>query len=745
MKREIVLYPAAEHTREFIDVDPNGSVYGGSPQIALWQAWKQGWTESHGAGDIPPTEDVAGWTLSAVNISLYAAASVLFDQAPTLALFTKLTFEMLADYGQGKPNNWFFPPDNAFGPRIQFRLRDRAGTGWHYSPVSEIGVDIDENATNLNFNTGTGYTGPASLSWVLFSHPEGGPFTLNDMNHLAAGVHLSFAAPVWDAGKFNRVRILAYRIRVELQDLGGYVRSVRHNASTTLRLLRRARNTIAYTVPITDQPKPIGDYVHFASREQEWGDQALERNSGQIVQRVYWPEAKRIDDIAFDLHDYSAEAWAAFMLPISWTPELSGLAYLDQGGEFVIDRAQDGWSLRPGDGAALRVLEDYPILSDQGLACHKGGEESACLYGQNFTTGWTSTDVTGGLTFAVETGSVTADELGYQVSTRFTFGGTPGTGGKKQEFSLTSGDVVNIRARVRNLTVDTPGSKFLEVAFHDNSGNYWNEATRTWDASPVYNAIDASGAFGETIFDQVPISNTETHTLKIGRFSSAIAQATFVVGLADLFIGGDGTGMPLLNLGVTSTRVGDIFEMDNLAPYTFLYRSRGQMIVEWRPWWRAEELVADAVKAIWYAGDSTDAYYDRFDFVAKDGPTADLLRFTRYDTGGTQTFDLEMLDSNGDPLDLTRAHVVRTWVRWLDAAGFKDRGPYEVAIGYAVYDLSGNLIVQREGATVFDPPDSLLEGYVLIGSDAVEALDGWARTFEAKSNPVTGDEAIWSR
>jgi hypothetical protein len=716
--------------------DPGTSPYpwANTPSQTLSQIWND--------------DTVNSW---AYNQDIYGPShSMLFEPGPTLALFTKVRFDWSMDYSQQGPNNWWFPPDNAAGPTVRLSIRNRAGNGW-LNVYSYTFVTPGDDVHNTNTNTES--PTPKYFSYSMTSHPELGPWTLSDINHLAAGLGFSVYPNTGDNNKpwadpmrFNKFRAFTFKCYLTVQDLGGYVRSVRHNSSATLRMKRKARNTITMTIPAHQATKEIGEIVNVAHTRgldpsgEGWGERSLERRSGWLSLRTYWPEALKVVDECYDLHDFACEAWAAFRIPIAWTPELSGIAYLDRGGEWTCTRAGDGWSLRPGDGVALRVLEDYPNLSEDGLALHSANGTALALY--NFDpslAGWSTTDASGGtVTYTAETTSVMVDELGYQTALLMEFPGTPGTSGKKRDVSLTAGDTVSVRARVRNISVDDPNTKFLEVALLDGLGNYWSESTRTWVGTPTFLPISSVEGFGEVVLDQIPVAVTGTHTIKVGRFSSAINSCSFIIALVDVVQNDFGMGMPMVTLAAPVARVADVFEMDNAAPFTFWHRDRGMVIAEFRPFWRAESLAAATQKRIVLATHAASAW-DELRFVA--GAT-DQFVAERYDVpGGSRTVAVDIKDAAGAPLHLTRAHYARVVWRWLDADGWRDRAPYEAMISYAVYNAADETFVSYyENTTTWAAPDGSAEDVVILSG-----LDGWLRWIEVKHSIITGSESVWRR
>jgi hypothetical protein len=738
MIREVKLLCARDVSTASSFVQPATSPYGwlGTGSITVHDAWN---TVDSG-GDTDGTFAYC-WPTNGGEEHL-----VGFDPGPTLALFEKVTFTFGADYSKTGPNLWWFPPDNSFGPRVKPVLIGRDGTTRHYGSYYEFDPGAEDNFVNIS-------TDPSiyrlhTVSWELTSHPEGGPFTLSDINTLVAGVAFDTSngpngKPYETIGGFFKIRVPWFTCVLTIQDLGGYVRAVRNGASTTLRLFRKARNTISLATPAHRATHEIGETVNVAHRRgpdsagEGWGERALDRRSAFITQRTFKPEALQVVDECYDLYGFSCSLWGAFRIPIPWTPELSGIAWLDAGGEWTMSRPQDSWSLRPGDGVALRVLEDYPCLSEDGLALHIGGPVELALYNSNLeNAAWTSAGVTGGLVFSTTDDLFMADELGYRTSVLATFGGSPGSGHKTQSVSLTAGDTVSVRARVRNVSVDDPVGKFLEVAFVGPTGDYWDEDGRAWTAVPTHIPIPSSDGFGEVILDQVPAVATGAHAVKIGRFSAAINTCSFVIGLVSVQKNADGCGTPLVTLGSTIARVADSFVVNNASPYTVWHRGRGMVIAEFRPFWRAEDLTAATEKTIVRASHSAGAF-DDLRFVS--GPT-DYFTAERSDSGGSQTISIAVMTPLLANLRLTRDYYARVWFRWLGADGWREFAPYQAAIGYALYESDGTFVSYHEATALWTAPDGAVPATVNLGG-----LDGWLRWIEVKRNPLSGTEAVWRR
>ncbi len=164
----------------------------------------------------------------------------------------------------------------------------------------------------------------------------------------------------------------------------------------------------------------------------------------------------------------------------------------------------------------------------------------------------------------------------------------------------------------------------------------------------------------------------------------------------------------------------------------------GMGIFEFRPFWRAALLTAATQKRLVLASHA-DSAWDEVRFVA--GST-DQFVFERYDTeGGSRTVAVDIKDSAGNPFHMTRNNYARVFFRWLDAAGWRDRPPYEAMIGYAIYNATDESFVSYyEETAVWVAPSSAVEDEV-----SMSGLDGWLRWVEVKHNPLTGHEAVWRR
>jgi len=140
-----------------------------------------------------------------------------------------------------------------------------------------------------------------------------------------------------------------------------------------------------------------------------------------------------------------------------------------------------------------------------------------------------------------------------------------------------------------------------------------------------------------------------------------------------------GARTPLVTLDAPITREADVHTMAQVWGRELFVHERGTHIFEGRPFWRAEDLPADAVKPLFHA-QHTATDWDALQFVPKTG-TDDLIRFERA-LDGEATYRLDCPIAG---IDLTRLHVLRAWVRYLGADGWKEYAPYSVEVGWAVF------------------------------------------------------------
>lgn len=751
-----------------INVEPNGSGYGGSPQMELWEAWADSGVKDY-PQDPHPCGGPSGHSCSLVyfwpvrTTGGNAHALVGFDRPPTQVLYEKLTFRCWYDYSQQGPNNWYTgAPNNSYAPRIRFVMRNRANDGYLYDGTWYT-VDGTNNCRITSTNCGAAYVSPTEITWELLAHPEGGPFTLEDMIALKAGVNIDIDGPAFDGteGSFFKFRTFHFHLEVETEDLGGYVDNMRNATARWLRIQRRGRREVKLIVPADLDNLELGqvhglEYSRGLHPEgRGWGHKPLERRLVLPMRRERNPELLTTSYGLMDLREIACLLWASYRIDLPWGPDLSGLAWLDQGGGFSTARNQDAWSPRQGDGVLMRVLPDYLPLDYEGMpVC---GPDDVELVLRNYNpndVAWSSVGVSGGLTFSDDVDVVMVDELGYTPSCRFTFGGTAGQGGKEQSIGTidhASGILLHVFARVRNVSVDTPGSKFMEFVLKRDKTvsstpvtEYFDFAAGTWGTSPVYNPFAASEPSAELLADAVPCDTTAdsapTYTVQFGRFSSAISNAVFVAGLASAqkattAIKDYGLRPPLVSLDATVTRIEDVPRIENPSTARVWYGGRGTFVGELRPFWRASLLTED--KPIMYARHSASEY-DRLDFLSSSA-----LRFRRYVSA--VAYDVSVNVSTV----LTRAHVLRFWCRWLDDAGWEDLAPYAISVGFAVLDWdTGERLEQgvAHASGPAAPPTLDADAYLHPGHDGAAAyLDGWIRWLETTLSPLAESECLWRR
>lgn len=767
-----------------VSVDPGSSPYWwtNTPSMSMAAAWGDGAAGTNPApcnltDNIGTTPGQCNWVYfwPEKDAASTALASVKFEAPPTLVLFQRVTFHWWADYTQSGPNNWITMP------RFRAAIRNRAGTGYLYGPTTwEMGFDGSSgspvtgqhNCKGLQTNCGANYEGPVHCFEDFFSHPEGGPFTTDDMVNLVGGIYFDVPGPGYDnsQGSFFKARVFHLYLEVEVITLGGFVRNVRHATSLDARLLRRARNVAAITVPDLYADRDLFSKFYAshprgpAIGTEGWGERRLERRSLQLLERTYWPEQLKVIEGGFDLRDYECLAWGVFRIDGAWTPELNGLCYLDQGGDFAVDRAQDAWSSRPGDGVLMRVLEDYANLSREGLACQGGGDVAISL--RNYDMGevsWSQVSFTGDTATASDGSLYMVDELGYQSSQVLTFGAVGGTGGFSQSLGTvpaSGGNLLHVRAGARVLSNPSPLTRFLEYALIRTGTRaavpfteYWDEVAQSWSAVATYNQIPATAAYGEIVMDCIPCDDpladaAPSYSHRIGRFSSAIQNCEFIVGVTDVQKGGAPNGSSygartqMVVLDAPITRIDQHFEIDNSDPATrSLFVDRGVIVAEFRPFFRSSELPDGTVKPILTAR-HTGTDIDRLEFARVSG--ANRLRFRREWGVGTRTVEVPIPD-------IDRSQVVRVWCRWLGSEGWQEFAPYSMQVGFARYLYAANpadeSFVDEGRASARNQTTTLgSTDWIRVGSDDTPAfLDGWMRSVEIRRNPLHEVEAVWRR
>lgn len=705
--------------------------------------------------------------------------AVSFEPGPTLTRFVRVIITAGFDYAQTGPNNWFFPPDNSFGPTAWITLRGRDGSTWHNgtgSAYHEITL-AEADTYNINMNNEVGYA-LVPLSWELTAHPEGGPFTLHDINNLAVGIsHSTSDGPggrPYDPsqGGFFRIRVPFLTVQLEIEDQGGDVLGPRRASSIALRLLRRARDVVR---PGTSAEFAVGDVMRgrsylihpqgAAAGGGGWGPRRLERLSAMVTQRGILPEAFRVVDEHFDRRRFDCLLWGAYRIDIPWGPELQGLALIDKGRSFTHSRPQDAWSARPGDANVMRVLEEYPNVSGEGLAVQGGGDVAVALRNYDLMqAGWSTVGASGSFTATSDTAVTMVEEQGYLSSAKLEYGSGGGQGGRERSLGAlpyASNDRLHVRVVLHNTEVPDPDTQNGEVYLKRSGGGlaapeYFDLATRTWTTTPTYLAVPSSEASGELILDAVPLnaagaSSDPTYAIGIGRFSSDLFDVILHGALVDVQHSDDtvaGARTPIVTLDATITREADVHRMPHVWGRELWVHERGVAVFEGRPFWRAEDLPDGAVKPLLHAQHADDTY-DALQFVAvtdSDG-SPDVVRFERaIEYEATYQLDCPILDLDGNPLDLTRDHVLRAWARWLGPEGWKDYGPYSVEVGYAIFlratgELVGTGSVVGRLSTETEVPYA--RDYVGIGCDESRQFDGWVRTVETRRNPIHKLEAVW--
>lgn len=742
-------------------IHPNTNPYphlGGTPGKTVYDIWNDGPLN---------TAYAFFWT------NLIPEWGVGFEPGPTLARFTKVTITAGFDYGQMGPNSWWFPPDNAAGPTCTLIIRNRAGSAWHVGTGSAtytvLGPPTD--AYNVNFNT-VGWEGGyalRTLSWELTSHPEGGPWTLDDINELAVGVrHAMTNGPnglPFDPTGFERVRVPYLTVQLEIEDLGGDVDGMRLSSSIALRLMRRPRNVARPRVLADHAVGDVMSRVYPSHRRapavfaQGWGERLLERRSAQILRRRVHPESFEVEDELFDRRLFDCLGWAAYRIDGPWSPELQGVALVDKGRGYTHTRAQDGWSPRPGDGNLMRVLDAYPNVSYHGLAVQGGSDVAICLRNYDLMqSGWSTVGSSGTFTATADTAIAMVEEQGYLSSARLEYGAGGGQGGRERSLGTlpyNAGDRVHVRVVLKNTSVPSPGTQNGEVYLKRSGGGlpateYWNESGRAWTTTATYVPVPSSEAFGELVMDAIPLdsglaTSDPTYAIGVGRFSANLSSVTLHGALVDVQHSNNtvaGARTPLVTLDATITRQPDTHKMAQVWGREVWTHERVTAVFEGRPFWRAVDLPVDAVKPLLHAR-HTATDWDALQFVPKTA-SDDLIRFERA-LNGQPTYQLDCAIAG---INMTRAHVLRAWVRVLGADAWVEYGPYSVEVGYAVFlAADGTLVGQGSalGRLGVDTPVLTTRDNLGIGYDATPRyFDGYVRMWETRRGPLHRLEAVWS-
>lgn len=756
MKRQVILKGTGVALDPGSSIDPGtaGYPWANTPSVKLYEAWNDADNASY----------AYCWP---VNSPTQHAET--FERGPGLARFNGVTITAGFDYSQSGPNNWWFPGDNAHGPGCALILRKRDLTTWLTGTGTAAHQFTDAEDNNVNINTNPTTFKLYTLTWELLAHPEGGPWTLEDINDLAAGVEFSFSngpnGKAYDPsqGSFFKIRVPYLTVTLDVEDLGGYVENVRHGSSLTLRLMRRARNAIKPVTLAEHAVGRVGSRVYLSHPRGAavggagWGRRRLERREAMVLRRVYNPEGLSVADEALDFRQIACLAWAAYRIDGAWSPELQGLALLDKGKGLVHTRAQDSWSRRPGDGVLMRVLEGYPNLSSEGLAVAGGGDESIAL--QNFDSSispWTTVGSSGSFTASQDVTVAMAEEQGYLTSCKMDYGAGGGKGAKQQALGTlprAAGDYLHVRIGIRNTSVPSPSTQNGEWYLARTGGGlpaqeWWDEAGQVWTTTPAYNAIPSDEPYGEVIADAIPCdapgaSSDPTYYVGWGRLSSNMGPVILHGALVDVQHSDStvtGARPPLVTLAAPITRVADSHQMPHAWGRELWVHERGTAVVEVRPWWRAALLPNGAVKPLLHAQHAVDTH-DALQFVAVAGGD-DLVRFERAISGeGTFQLDCPM-----PGVDLTRAHVLRVWARWLGPEGWREWGPYSVEVGFAVFlAADGSLVAEGSvlGRLASETAVPYARDDLWVGSDPTRQLDGDVRMWETRRAPLHRLECIW--
>ena len=762
MKREVILkgsrdlYTSSER-------DPGTSPYPGSntPGMNLYQIWNNIAGGVNGQyAYVWPNDGVEG------------THRIGFEKGPTLARFTKVTIRTGWDRSARNGwDPWGFPgkenASNAYGPRMAITLQKRSqspadwivGTGAAYYEMTA------DDGHYVSINQSDGFL-LHELSWEMTSHPEGGPWALEDINNLGVGIQCwwSYITEGEAAGHafetvgnaFHKLRIPYLSVTLEVEDLGGYVANIRHTTSLALRMMRRARNLLAPKAFIHELPTGIGSRVymshpkgHSVVEGEGWGRRRLERRSGLNMKRTYSPESFQAEDEAFDLRPYACLGWAAYRIDTPWNPELQGVALVDKGLGFAHERAQDAWSPRPGDSVLHRVIEGYPNVSFHGRAAQDGGDSAVCLYNYSlFATGWSTVSTAGDFSATNDPTVTMVEEQGFLGSCKLDYGAGGGKGGREQSLGALGAGRLHVRVIVKNTSIQNSATQFGEWYLRRGT-DYWNDATRAWDGTPVYNAIPSGVAYGAVVADSIPATATTYH-IGVGRFSSNMGPVILHGALVDVQFSDTtvaGARTTLVTLAAPIVRVADEHQMsqasDAVDRELWSY-DRGTAVVEAQPFWRSVDLPADAVKPLIYVEHATNTW-DTLQFVPKTG-TTDLVRFERA-ISGSATFQLDcpLKDANAADIDLTRAHVLRVWARWLGAEGWSQYGPYSVEVGYGVFlEATGVLVGQGSIIGRLSVLTAIsARNFIRIGCDATRFFDGYIRMWETRRSPLHGVECTW--
>jgi hypothetical protein len=404
----------------------------------------------------------------------------------------------------------------------------------------------------------------------------------------------------------------------------------------------------------------------------------------------------------------------------------------------------------------MRVLENCPNLSSHGLACQAGGDTAVCTRNYDLhQTGWSTVLSSGTFTATQDDDVAMVEEQGYLTCTRLDYGAGGGAGGREKSLGAMGAGRLHVRIIVKNSSISNSNTQFGEWYLRKDIGTdeYWDNASRTWTTTPTYNAMPSQNyggdviGYSEIVADAITVT-ADTYFIGVGRFSSQMGPAILHTALVDVQHSDTtaaGARTPQVLLDATILRTADSHKMYHVWGRELWTFDRGVAVAEFRPFWRATDLPENAVKPILHAQHATNTW-DAVQFVPITA-TADLLRFERGISGET-TFQLDcpIVDVNGDPVHLTRAHVVRVWARWLGNEGWSDFAPYSVQIGYMITLEENGAFVATGFAlgTLSVLTTTTARSYLGIGVDETPRyLDGYMRMWETRRNPIHGLDAMW--
>jgi hypothetical protein len=706
-----------------------------------------------------------------------------FELPPARSVIGKVTLVAVVGHmGWGPDQTSDHQP--FFWPRIYSGSRDSNAANTEGPQVTLVDPD---NYYNRNQPGGGGpFVDYVTMTQELTTNPSGGGWKLDDFPGLQAGLR-------GECGKSGTTAAAAFitqlGLLVELATLGGFVSNIRHAASLTLRLERLPKRLWTVAVPMRLWRKEPMERLYLShplgptAAGRGWGPNRLDRRATQVMKTRVSPEAGQVEYSALDLREPACLLWANWVTPQPPSPELNGIAYLDQGGGFTFARNQDAWVDRPGDGIVQVVQPNFPKVSRRGLLIEGKGDFEAIVH--NYFpggTGWT----------AVSSGDVTAtddptlyvvDELGYRFARKVVFGAGGGTYYTKQVSSGLGNNanaIFCVRATVRavamslvqNAGIIIRRNYTLAAVAHFND---FNMATGLWGAldTEIVNAIH--GTDGEPLWtleynSGIPaneggfspdggVFDLET---RLGGWS--LTTATLALGLVDVQIGYKtevavadrlhGVRSRIVTVAAGITREGDVFKIANPSDKRVFYGDRGMMVVELDPLFVASLVPSSDRHVFWKVFWKTDGTeYDRVYYSRATG-TGGLDELVYHRRIGGSDFNARV--------DVPAGHVAqagkryRVWWRWLGSEGAGGYSARDMRIGFSVYTAS--LGVYSFTAAYESPRPATLPtadptvdaaSFALVGAEKDDGSDSskWGdaayRWWEARRTPVSPDEITW--